>query len=338
MRKSLMKTKLLMSIFALLIFGGDSSAFGQINPQIEYQIIAQHSGKCLDVYGWGGDDGVPIHQFDCVEGAQNQQWSIVRVGDGSEYYRVLVKHSGKALDVNGGILTFWDGVPVKQWHYWGSANQMWQFVPLGNDVYRLNARHSGKSLEINVGPGSNNGIAQQATYRGQPNQQWKLVPVATGPACPSNQIGSRLTMGTSELVATRISNQPFRQPIDVTLDITQCRGVIRISRFEPTTTAPSLTPFGENTTTVSLAAGGSGTISPTRNLSVQIRLHFEHSLRSSTNPIIASLAGPSDLTLTLTGDVANGHVTLTGSGTFVGGYLDGSIGNLTVTGTIVPSP
>lgn len=341
MKKRLMKTNLLTSIFALLVFACAGNAFGQINPAVDYQLIAQHSGKCLDVYGWGRDDGEKIHQFSCVEGAQNQRWSIRPVGDGSEYYRVLVKHSGKALDVNGGILTFWDGVPIKQWQYWGSANQMWKFVPLGNDVYRIMARHSGKSLEINVAPGTNHGIAQQATYwgQGQPNQQWKLVPVTAGRLCPADQIGSTLTGGASELVVARISNNPFRQPINLTMDFTQCRGVVRLNRFEPISTAAQMTPFGTNTTTVSLTRGGSGSMSSTRNLSVQVTLHVEHSLGTSPNPLVASLAAPSDLPLTLTGPVAsNGVVTLTGSGTFLGGYLNGSIGNLTITGRIEPSP
>lgn len=338
MRKRLMKTNLLASIFALLIFAGASDAFGQFNPGLLYNITARHTGKCLDVYGWGRDDGVQIHEFDCVEGAQNQQWSIVSVGDGSEYYQIRNKNSGKAMDVNGGIFTFWDGVPIKQWQYWGSANQMWKFVPVGSDFYRIEARHSGKSLEINVGPGprENYGIAQQSSYWNRPNQQFKVTALPSA-GCQSDQIGSRL-IGTSELTATRVSNQPFIQRADLSMDFTQCRGVIRLTRFEPTTTPPYMTLFGLNTTTVSLAGGGSGLMGA-RNLSVQITLHLEQSLARSPNILIAAAAAPSDLTLTLTGPVAsNGDVTLTGSGTFVGGYLNGSNGNLKVTGRIAPSP
>jgi hypothetical protein len=340
MRKRLMKTNLLMSILALLLFACASDAFGQFNPDFLYNITARHSGKCLDVYGWGRDDGTQVHQFNCVEGAQNQQWSIVPVGDGSDYYRVMVKHSGKALDVNGGIFTFWDGVPVKQWQYWGSANQMWRFVPLGNDVYQIVARHSGKSLEINVGPGprENYGIAQQSSYWNRPNQQFKVTALPSA-NCRADQLGATLVGGTSDLVASRVSNESFIQPANLTIDITQCRGIVRLTRFEPTTTRMYMTPLGLNTTTVSLIGGGSGSISSARNLSVQVTLHFEHSLGRSPERWRAAAAAPSDLTLTLTGLVApNGDVTLTGSGTFVGGYLNGSNGNLKVTGRIAPSP
>ncbi|MFZ0749127.1 MAG: RICIN domain-containing protein, partial [Pyrinomonadaceae bacterium] len=155
MKKRLMKATLLTPMLLVLFFACAGDAFGRFNPESLYNITAMHTGKCLDVYGWGQGDGEKIHEFNCVEGALNQQWSIIPVGDGSEYYRIIVKHSGKALDVNGGIFTFWDGVPVKQWTYWGIANQMWKLipVPLSNDVYQIVARHSGKSLEINVGPG-----------------------------------------------------------------------------------------------------------------------------------------------------------------------------------------
>src|SRR5258706_4246967 len=70
---------------------------------------------------------------------------------------------------------------------------------------------------------------------------------------------------------------------------------------------------------------------------IEVTIHFQHSLEMS--PRTASLARPSDLTLTLSGQVSpDGNVTLLGSGTFIGGYLNGSAGSLTVPGTIMPPP
>lgn len=337
MNKRLVKTNLLTSILALLLFACASDAFGQINPEFVYHITARHSGKCLDVSGQAGENNAQVIQKDCSDAAESQKWRVLPVGDGTDYYKVIAVQGGRALDVNGGIFVFWNSAPVKLWDYYGGANQMWKFDPVGEDFFKIVAKHSGKSLDIDAGQG-NDAIAQQWDYWAGDNQKFKLVPLTTGRVCPPDQIGSRL-IGTSSLVVTRVSNNPFTQPANLTLDFTQCRGVVRLSRFEPTTTPQYLTPLGQNTTTVSLGAGGSGSISSTRNLSVQITLHLEQSLGQSPNPFIRSLSGPSDLTLTLTDTIApDGNVTLTGSGRFVGGYLNGSIGNLKVTGWIMPSP
>jgi hypothetical protein len=39
-----------------------------------FQLVARHSGKCLDVVGAGTGDGVDIEQYTCGTGT-NQQWS-----------------------------------------------------------------------------------------------------------------------------------------------------------------------------------------------------------------------------------------------------------------------
>ncbi|WP_017236996.1 RICIN domain-containing protein [Streptomyces sp. SS] len=45
-----------------------------------YQIIAKHSGQCLDVAGYSYAHGAPIAQATCG-GGHNQQWRLVPYGD-----------------------------------------------------------------------------------------------------------------------------------------------------------------------------------------------------------------------------------------------------------------
>src|SRR5689334_11888501 len=62
-----------------------------------YELVAMHSGKCLDVDHALQDDFTRIIQYTC-HGGENQHWRVEPTGDG--YYRLLANHSGKALDVD----------------------------------------------------------------------------------------------------------------------------------------------------------------------------------------------------------------------------------------------
>lgn len=140
-----------------------------------YEIVARHTGKCLDVSAVSYDNGAAVHQWDCVGGA-NQQWQLVNNGDG--YYRIVARHSGKALDVSGGL--FDNGAAVVQWDYVGAANQQWQLVNNGDGYYRILARHSGKALDISNVSYQNGAIIHQWDYLDGTNQQWQLRSVAPG--------------------------------------------------------------------------------------------------------------------------------------------------------------
>ncbi|WP_434097118.1 RICIN domain-containing protein [Streptomyces mirabilis] len=64
-----------------------------------YRILAQHSGKCLDVEHASTADEAFVNQYSCGSG-QNQQWKFDDQGNG--YYRLVARHSGKCLDVPAG--------------------------------------------------------------------------------------------------------------------------------------------------------------------------------------------------------------------------------------------
>jgi Ricin-type beta-trefoil lectin domain-like len=145
-------------------------------PVGDVNIVAAHSGNCLDVdasSGGGQQDGANVQQWKCLGAQQtNQLWRIVPVG---RYYQIVAAHSGKCLDVAGERQA--NGANVQQWECLGvkQPNQLWSIVPLGND-YQIVAAHSSKCLDV-AGEGQKNGAnVQQWECLGakQPNPLWSI--------------------------------------------------------------------------------------------------------------------------------------------------------------------
>jgi uncharacterized protein (DUF1800 family) len=165
----------------LVIVGGAGGSRAQGPPPApsgEYQLVARHSGKCLDVNG-GSADGASIIQWAC-HGGDNQAWRLEAVGSG--YYRILARHSGKALDVSGASQD--DSAPVVQYTPHTGENQQWRLEAVA-DGYRLVARHSGKALDV---PGASaadgTAVIQYGAHEGA-NQQWLLRSVSAPPTSSS---------------------------------------------------------------------------------------------------------------------------------------------------------
>ncbi|WP_328222536.1 MULTISPECIES: RICIN domain-containing protein [unclassified Streptomyces] len=108
-----------------------------------YDLVARHSGKCLDISDNSAADSAVAVQYTCI-GGLNQQWRLQDAGDG--YVRVLAQHSGKCLDVANNSTA--DGAFVNQYRCGTGTNQQFQFQDQGNGYYRLMARHSGKCLDV----------------------------------------------------------------------------------------------------------------------------------------------------------------------------------------------
>ncbi|MFJ4314254.1 RICIN domain-containing protein [Streptomyces lavendulae] len=66
------------------------------------RVLAQHSGKCLDVADNSMADGGEVKQYDCGTG-DNQRWRFETLPDG--YVRIVAKHSSKCLAVQDGSTT-----------------------------------------------------------------------------------------------------------------------------------------------------------------------------------------------------------------------------------------
>jgi uncharacterized protein (DUF1800 family) len=148
-----------------------------------YELVARHSGKCLDINGASLEDGARAIQWAC-HGGENQHWTLQAASNGA--YRLVARHSGKALDVAGVSLD--DAAPVIQYTPHGGDNQQWTFEAVGDGYYRLLVRHSGKALDVG-GVSTEDGAAviQYAPHTGA-NQQWLLrrisAPPTNEPATP----------------------------------------------------------------------------------------------------------------------------------------------------------
>ena len=161
-----------LSVF-LLLLGCHAAAQAQVTY---YEIVARHSGKCLDVSGASTATGALLHQWDCV-GVQNQQWQIIDVGGG--YSKIVARHTGKVADVANGSLT--NGAAVWQMDENGTPAQQWQITSVGSGYYKILARHSGKALDVAGGYTTNGTQVHQWDYVGIANQQWQLRAVTPPP-------------------------------------------------------------------------------------------------------------------------------------------------------------
>jgi hypothetical protein len=133
------------------------------------QLIARHSGQCLDVTGQSVANGTQVIQWPC-HGGGNQKWVLVPTGTG--HYFATVQHSGQCLDVSGASTM--PGAPVIQWPCHGGGNQQWDRYDLGNGYSLLVAVHSGQCLDVtgrSTQPGAS--VIQWPCHSGN-NQQWRI--------------------------------------------------------------------------------------------------------------------------------------------------------------------
>lgn len=134
-----------------------------------YEIIAKHSGKCLDVAGVATHNGANIHQWQC-HGGPNQQWTLTEKGGG--FYTVTARHSNKCLDVEG--IGTGNGTNISQYDCHGGPNQLWMFTPQGGGYYRVTAKHSNKCLDVAGGNKNDGDNIHQWDCHGGDNQLWML--------------------------------------------------------------------------------------------------------------------------------------------------------------------
>jgi subtilisin family serine protease len=137
-----------------------------------YEVVARHSGQCLDVFDAQTSNGTLVIQWPCG-GFANQQWLIIPVGD--NYFKFIARHSNKALAVLNGSLA--NGAAVVQAIDGGTAQQQWRLIDTDSGYMRIMARHSGKALEVDGGFTFNGAHVQQWDYFGLTHQQWLIRPV-----------------------------------------------------------------------------------------------------------------------------------------------------------------
>jgi len=132
------------------------------------QLVARHSGKCLDVTSNSTADSARTLQWPCGSGT-NQRFTVQDLGNG--YARIVARHSGKCLDVSSNSTA--DGATVLQYTCGGATNQQWQVRDVGSGYADLVARHSGKCAQVDgASTADGTGIVQRTCGSGT-NQQWQ---------------------------------------------------------------------------------------------------------------------------------------------------------------------
>ena len=134
-----------------------------------YEIVARHSGKCLDVSEASTLNGAPVIQWTCI-GDTNQQWLPIPIGDG--YLKFVARHSGKVL----GVQSTANGAPVVQLTEAGTAPQQWQIFDVGGGYLRIMSRQSGRALDVLNASTADGTQVIQSDYVGSTSQQWLVRP------------------------------------------------------------------------------------------------------------------------------------------------------------------
>jgi hypothetical protein len=146
------------------------------------EVVAKHSGKCLDVERASQAQAARVMQGQ-IHGGNNQLWRMEKVEGNNEsaYYVVIARHSDKCLDVDGGKQD--QGTQVLQGEIHnggtGSDNQRWKFVVVegtgDSAYYQIIAKHSGKCLDVDGASQAQGARVMQGNIWNGDNQQFRLV-------------------------------------------------------------------------------------------------------------------------------------------------------------------
>ena len=154
-----------------------------IQPVIEgqYQLVNRGTGMVMEVAEAGEFNGANIVQ-NLPVGGNHQFWDVApldpRHGGDFSYFSIRSALTGKAADVYDWNLQ--TGADIRQWEYYGNANQNWIMEYVEDGYFHIRSRWSGKFLEVDnaeeetpiAGATLQLGDANDSAY-----QQWRLIPV-----------------------------------------------------------------------------------------------------------------------------------------------------------------
>lgn len=113
-----------------------------------YKIVAEHSGKVLDVKGGSSVSGTPVQQY-TENSTSSQQWGFVDAGNG---YYYICSALGTFLDVKLGVAA--NGTQIQTYAYNGTNSQKWKLVasdyqPIESGTYTITSK-ADASLAVEV--------------------------------------------------------------------------------------------------------------------------------------------------------------------------------------------
>jgi hypothetical protein len=147
--------------------------FHLIKDGVWYSLIAEHSGKALEVpAGATTGGGAPLQQ-NPPTGADNQLFRFDQVRSG--YFKIVVKSTGKVLEIKDNSLI--DHAPVVEGDWTGAENQMFTLVEDSDGSFQIIARGSGYAFDVLGGVGAvadANPVVVYPPYAAK-NHKFKLV-------------------------------------------------------------------------------------------------------------------------------------------------------------------
>jgi hypothetical protein len=134
--------------------------FGWRQKEAKFALVAQNSGKCVDVAERSQRAGMRFHQWDCLSEVFRGNQLFRQVGD-----TLRVTHTGMCLEVEGASQQW--GARVVQWPCWGGANQRVRF-----EGDRIVFQHSGMCLDVQNVSANNGAQLTQWPCTGGANQRF----------------------------------------------------------------------------------------------------------------------------------------------------------------------
>ncbi|KPZ70652.1 Extracellular agarase precursor [Shewanella sp. P1-14-1] len=151
--------------------GGDNGGNdGSIEPNTQYNFVAKHSNKCIDVINSQTYNGSQYQQASCTN-TNAQKFTLNQLSNG--FYTIRSNVSNLCLDLSAGSTS--NGAKIQQWVCNSSnQNQMWNLADKGDGYYEIISKVSNKCLDI-AGKSTNDGasLTQWSCYNGT-NQQFKV--------------------------------------------------------------------------------------------------------------------------------------------------------------------
>ncbi len=154
--------------------------FALIKPGVWYELIAEHSGKALEV-PVGAGDHAPLQQA-TVTGADNQLFRFDQVRGG--FFKIVSKASGEVLQIKDGSLL--DHARVEQGPWTGADGQMFTLVEDTDGAFQIVSRLSGYAFDVLGGVnavGEAQPVVVYPPYAAK-NHKFKLVQVGASAASP----------------------------------------------------------------------------------------------------------------------------------------------------------
>jgi len=161
--------------------------FALVKDGVWYSMIAEHSGKALEI-PLGGGDHAPLQQA-APTGADNQLFRFDQVRSG--FFRIVCKASGEVLEIKDGSLQ--DHARVQQSPWTGQGGQLFTLVQDTDGSFQIVSKLSGYAFDVLGGVGA---VADGVPVVVYPpyaarNHKFKLVEAPAAAGSPG-ATGSRL--------------------------------------------------------------------------------------------------------------------------------------------------